>query len=51
MAAAAKTPTMKNMLGRVLRETGAAMKESGRSEVRRSIPFCNLQVEIIDFVG
>ena len=35
MAAAAKSPTMmKNVLGRALRETGAAMKESGRSEVR-----------------
>ena len=34
MAAATKSPTIKNMLGRALRETGAAMKESGRSEVR-----------------
>ena len=33
MAAATKSPTIKNILGRALRETGAAMKESGRSEV------------------
>jgi hypothetical protein len=33
MAAASKIPTVKNIMGRALRETGAAMKESGRSEV------------------
>ena len=38
MAAATKSPTIKNMLGRALRETGAAMKESGRSEVRTLAP-------------
>jgi hypothetical protein len=32
-ATATKTLSMKNILGRALRETGAAMKESGRSEV------------------
>lgn len=29
----ASTPTVKNILGRALRETGAAMKEYGRAEV------------------
>jgi hypothetical protein len=30
----AATPTVKSLLGRALRETGAAMKEAGRAEVR-----------------
>jgi hypothetical protein len=37
MAAGIKSLSMKNILGRALRETGAAMKEAGRSEVRRCV--------------
>ena len=31
---ATKTPTIKNLIGRALREAGASMKEAGRAEVR-----------------